>query len=238
MLPPDRRLVGASGGSACRGRSSPLLGGGGRWFDIPSVLGRARPYNHADGKPELLSGYRSALRLDGQIPTCACTLLSFTSATGTQPAVLRRSTRILCRVDHTFEDGRRWIEVAPPDGMQHRPGARRTRGQHRVFHSQAAIIWFVTEDVTRKYNEWSARGVHFLYSPNVPEWGGIHTRFEDPDGNSFALAGFDDSPGAWNPSGVLSPRNTRPNAALLRKSNRQTGASAPVSSNQPGSQNP
>ena len=26
----------------------------------------------------------------------------------------------------------------------------------------------------------------------VPAWGGIHTRFEDPDGNSFGLAGFDE----------------------------------------------
>lgn len=43
-----------------------------------------------------------------------------------------------------------------------------------------------------KYKEWSSRGVHFRYPPEVPAWGGIHTRFEDPDGNSFGLAGFDE----------------------------------------------
>jgi serine phosphatase RsbU (regulator of sigma subunit) len=55
-----------------------------------------------------------------------------------------------------------------------------------------SLVWFITEDVHRKYEEWKARGVKFRYAPEVPVWGGIHTRFEDPDGNSFGLAGFDE----------------------------------------------
>jgi hypothetical protein len=36
------------------------------------------------------------------------------------------------------------------------------------------------------------RGVHFQSPPQVPAWGGIFTRFEDVDGDSFGLAGFDE----------------------------------------------
>jgi len=96
-------------------------------------------------------------------------------------------------VDHTFEDGRRWIEVAPPDGNAHvglapvEPGA-----DIASLVSSETRIWFITEDVNRKYEEWRARGVHFRFPPQAPAWGGIHTRFEDPDGNSFGLAGFDE----------------------------------------------
>src|SRR6266851_2771140 len=53
-------------------------------------------------------------------------------------------------------------------------------------------IYFITEDVTAKYQEWSSPGVHFQFPPQVPAWGGIFTRFEDVDGNSFGLAGFDE----------------------------------------------
>lgn len=96
-------------------------------------------------------------------------------------------------VDHTFADGRRWIEVAPPDGNAHiglsliEPGI-----DAESFISRDGRIWFITEDVNRKYEEWKAHGVKFLFPPQVPVWGGIHTRFEDPDGNAFGLAGFDE----------------------------------------------
>src|SRR5215475_3830523 len=96
-------------------------------------------------------------------------------------------------VDHRFGDGRRWIEVSPPDGNAnlgltllppHEDPAKLIQTQ--------ALIWFITEDVNRKYEQWKARGVSFKYAPQEPEWGGIHTRFEDPDGNQFGLAGFDE----------------------------------------------
>jgi hypothetical protein len=53
-------------------------------------------------------------------------------------------------------------------------------------------IYFITEDIETKYKEWSSRGVRFESPPNKPQWGGIFTRFEDPDGNSFGLVGFDE----------------------------------------------
>ena len=50
----------------------------------------------------------------------------------------------------------------------------------------------MTEDVTAKFQEWSERGVSFHHPPQTPRWGGIYTRFEDLDGNSFGLAGRDE----------------------------------------------
>ena len=96
-------------------------------------------------------------------------------------------------VDHRFENGQRWVEVAPPDGNAHLGLALlQPEDDPAKLIRPESLIWFITENVNRKYEEWNARGVHFLYPPNVPEWGGIHTRFEDPDGNSFGLAGFDE----------------------------------------------
>ncbi len=57
---------------------------------------------------------------------------------------------------------------------------------------QDTRIYFITEDVNAKFNEWSRRGVRFQFPPQVPAWGGTFTRFEDVDGNSFGLAGFDE----------------------------------------------
>ncbi len=96
-------------------------------------------------------------------------------------------------VDHRFENGARWIEVAPPDGNAHLGLTllQPDDDPEKLIRPESRI-WFVTEDVHRKYEEWKARGVQFRYPPEVPVWGGIHTRFEDPDGNSFGLAGFDE----------------------------------------------
>src|SRR5215467_4242225 len=96
-------------------------------------------------------------------------------------------------VDHRFENGQRWIEVAPPDGNAHL-GLTLLQPEDDVekLIRPEARIWFITEDVNRKYEEWKARGVCFEFPPQVPAWGGIHTRFQDPDGNLFGLAGFDE----------------------------------------------
>lgn len=96
-------------------------------------------------------------------------------------------------VDHRFSDGQRWIEVAPMDGNAHIGLTLLPPNEDpaRLIRSET-VIWFITEDVHRKYEQWKARGVPFRYPPEVPIWGGIHTRFEDPDGNSFGLAGFDE----------------------------------------------
>ena len=97
-------------------------------------------------------------------------------------------------VDHRFEDGQRWIEVAPPDGNAHLGLALLQPGDDpdKFIRPDEARIWFITEDVNRKYEQWGTCGVEFEFAPKVPAWGGIHTRFKDPDGNSFGLAGFDE----------------------------------------------
>lgn len=96
-------------------------------------------------------------------------------------------------VDHKFEHGPRWIEVSPADGNANLGLALLQPGDDvaRLIGPEARV-WFVTENVNRKYEEWNARGVHFEFPPQEPAWGGIHTRFQDADGNWFGLAGFDE----------------------------------------------
>jgi serine phosphatase RsbU (regulator of sigma subunit)/catechol 2,3-dioxygenase-like lactoylglutathione lyase family enzyme len=137
---------------------------------------------------------RSVLRLDGQDPyLCLHFVIIYVRD-------LERSLRFYVDqlgfrvvVDHQFDNGQRWIEVAPADGNAHLGFALLQPGDdvEKLIRPESRI-WFITEDVHRKYAEWKARGVHFSYPPEVPLWGGIHTRFEDPDGNSFGLAGFDE----------------------------------------------
>ena len=96
-------------------------------------------------------------------------------------------------VDYTFPDGNRWIEVAPPDGTAQLGLALPLPGldPDKVIGT-GTNIYFMTEDLPAVYKEWSERGVKFQGPPEVPAWGGIYTRFEDPDGNSFGLVGFDE----------------------------------------------
>jgi len=96
-------------------------------------------------------------------------------------------------VDHTFDDGNRWIEVAPPDGTaQLGIALPPPESEPEKLIGGPTDIYFITEDLPGKYKEWSERGVHFQFPPEAPRWGGVHTRFEDPDGNSFGLVGFDE----------------------------------------------
>jgi serine phosphatase RsbU (regulator of sigma subunit)/catechol 2,3-dioxygenase-like lactoylglutathione lyase family enzyme len=88
--------------------------------------------------------------------------------------------------------GGRWIEVAPPDGNASLALAQAQPDSIAELVGRDTRAYFITEDVQAKYDEWSSRGVRFQFPPHKPEWGGIFTRFEDPDGNSFGLAGFDE----------------------------------------------
>ncbi len=96
-------------------------------------------------------------------------------------------------VDQTFDFGGRWIEVAPPDGSASLSLAlAKPDSPEDKLVGQDTRIYFITEDVKAKFHEWSNRGVRFQFPPREPPWGGIVTRFEDVDGNSFGLAGFDE----------------------------------------------
>ena len=95
--------------------------------------------------------------------------------------------------DVRFASGSRWVEVSPPDGSAVLALVRPMQGfdeDHLVGHS--GLITFLTEDVDRTRREWSERGVHFSIPPQTPSWGGTFCRFLDPDGNAFALAGFNE----------------------------------------------
>jgi serine phosphatase RsbU (regulator of sigma subunit) len=109
-------------------------------------------------------------------------------------------------LDTRLQSGHRLIAVAPPDGSTVlRLIAPDPESEDYQLIGRTTPIVFLTEDVVAKYREWRKRGVHFRYTPRLrrikrdtaaserpPIWGGVFTRFEDIDGNSFSLVGFDD----------------------------------------------
>jgi len=119
--------------------------------------------------------------------------------------------------DARLQSGQRWVAVSPPDGSAVlaliQPDPDSDDYQHI---GQPTQVVFVTEDVVAKYREWRERGVRFRHTPRLRRvtfehqtsasgntasapsvdqssiWGGVFTRFEDLDRNSFALVGLDE----------------------------------------------
>ena len=120
--------------------------------------------------------------------------------------------------DARIQPDRRFVTVAPPDGTANltlvapEPGSEQSK-----LIGRPTPITFVTEDVIAKYREWTKRGVRFNFAPRLkrlkyevrvrapqsadpsapsaepdPIWGGVFTRFKDPDGNAFSLVSFDE----------------------------------------------
>ena len=120
--------------------------------------------------------------------------------------------------DARLQSGERLVAVAPPDGsavlslIAPAPDSR----EFKLVGRSSRIV-FITDDVLAKFREWSARGVHFQFAPRLrrikfaadaqqvrspdaafllgegrPVWGGVFTRFRDPDGNTFSLVSFDE----------------------------------------------
>ncbi len=88
--------------------------------------------------------------------------------------------------------GGRWVMVAPPDGTARVALVAPTPDSEEYpYIGQSRQIVFITDDVERKYKEWHHRGVHFLHPPQTGPFGSKFTRFEDADGNRFALTEFD-----------------------------------------------
>src|SRR5215813_2160855 len=95
--------------------------------------------------------------------------------------------------EQVLPTGVRWIEVAPPDGSANLAlvEPKPDRPEYKLIGGYRWVL-FMTEDVQATYEEWSKRGVRFLFAPETPGWGGVYARFEDPDGNAFGLEGFDE----------------------------------------------
>jgi serine phosphatase RsbU (regulator of sigma subunit) len=95
--------------------------------------------------------------------------------------------------DVEIQPGFRWTAVAPPDGDAVLVIASPLPGTEEYgLIGYAKHIAFITEDIDAKFLEWSERGVRFLHPPRAESWGGVFTVFKDPDGNGFALVGFDE----------------------------------------------
>jgi serine phosphatase RsbU (regulator of sigma subunit)/uncharacterized glyoxalase superfamily protein PhnB len=96
-------------------------------------------------------------------------------------------------IDDNYESVGRRLAVAPPDGnvvLALITPKRKSEDYKLIGRSKHAVL--VTEDVVAKFEEWSKRGVRFHHPPQTTLWGGIFTRFDDLDGNSFTLLGGDD----------------------------------------------
>lgn len=115
--------------------------------------------------------------------------------------------------DVVLQSGMRRVGVAPPDGtaVLNLIAPEAESEEFKLIGRPTQII-LVTEDVAAKYSEWRKRGVRFRHTPRLrrikyrhhaaittlgsteepPVWGGVFTRFEDIDRNSFALISLDE----------------------------------------------
>ena len=84
------------------------------------------------------------------------------------------------------------VAVTPPDGtaVLSLVAPKAGSDEYQLIGRSTQII-FLTEDVFAKFEEWSGRGVRFHHPPQVQSWGATSTTFEDLDGNSFTLLGYD-----------------------------------------------
>src|SRR4051812_46764153 len=118
--------------------------------------------------------------------------------------------------DVFLQSGERWLGVSPPDGTAVLTLiAPDPESEAYKLIGQPTSLVFVAEDVVATYTEWRSRGVRFRHTPRLrrikpqqsltdarpdsillgkqtPIWGGVFTRFEDIDRNSFALVSFDE----------------------------------------------
>jgi predicted enzyme related to lactoylglutathione lyase len=91
--------------------------------------------------------------------------------------------------DAPYAEGRRWIELAPPDGgpllvLSPRPAHEFRRDvPDDLPHSP---VFFTCDDIEATHAELSARGVEFTTPPTKMEFG-WWALFEDPDGTRYAL---------------------------------------------------
>ena len=96
-------------------------------------------------------------------------------------------------IDSSYTSADRWVIVTPPDGSAIISLiSPKAHSKEYKLIGQCRSVVFVTEDVPRKFREWEERGVRFHHPPQATLWGGIFTSFDDLDGNTFWLVGWDD----------------------------------------------
>jgi serine phosphatase RsbU (regulator of sigma subunit) len=121
--------------------------------------------------------------------------------------------------DVRLQSGQRWVGVAPPHGTAVLTliAPDPESDEYKLIGQPTGVV-FVAEDVVATYSQWRRRGVRFRHVPRLrrvkyeqqtmdgpgnapalllgkkqtPIWGGVFTRFEDIDRNSFALVSFDE----------------------------------------------
>ena len=81
----------------------------------------------------------------------------------------------------------RWIAVTPSEGSAVLGLVKAAKDSEQGgYVGRRTGVSLITEDIAAKFQEWSERGVRFLQPPTPMPWG-IHSRFEDIDGNQFEL---------------------------------------------------
>ena len=100
---------------------------------------------------------RSQLRLDGKDPyLCLHFAIVYVRDLDRSLRFYTEQLGFAVAIDHTFPDGNRWIEVSPPDGNAHIGLALAPPDvELDALIIAETRIWFITEDVTSKYNEWA-----------------------------------------------------------------------------------
>jgi serine phosphatase RsbU (regulator of sigma subunit) len=94
--------------------------------------------------------------------------------------------------DAALPDGTRWVALAPLDGsaMLALIAPKAGSENYQLIGRNTQVI-FLAEDVHAKLTEWSNNEVRFREIPQAWRWSGVFATFEDLDGNSFGVVGFD-----------------------------------------------
>lgn len=92
-------------------------------------------------------------------------------------------------MDTELEDGYRYVSVAPhgtETNLILSTTSAEEFGEETSMGKHTGIV-FMTDNIHTTYEEWRARGVHFVQTPQKEEGGTVEAQFVDPDQNRFDL---------------------------------------------------